>query len=316
MRILFAGDGPLATQSLNRILREDFEVTRILLSQEPSDESLERCAADAAALVSQPTDVNSDELLDVLRKDAPDLGVSVGYGQILGPRALDLPSEGFVNFHGGDLPDYRGRDALRWAILNGETTISMTAHWMDEGIDTGDILLQYSISISRTDTWGDAFVQMVQKMPELVSETLRGIQDGSLTSKPQKGMGTYFPTIRPKDRWLDWGATSEELYNKVRALTWPDRGAWTLVGGEPIIVWEAHYNPDWPSYNATPGAVVGKEEDGVFVKTGDSVIFVREVETRDGDAHTPRFSIGTRLGLEPLKDAHEARVSGDPFQDS
>jgi methionyl-tRNA formyltransferase len=170
---------------------------------------------------------------------------------------------------------------------------------MDEGIDTGDILLQRTLPIGWTDTYGDVLDRVVAAFPDLVETTLTLIAGGTAVRHPQAQLpGTYFAARKEGDEWLDWSDTSRHLHNKVRAITRPGPGALTLLGGQPVVIWRAHWDPAWPSYLATPGEVVGRRDDGVIVKTGDSTLLILEAGVPGGQGGVPGWPPGTRLGIQ------------------
>jgi methionyl-tRNA formyltransferase len=138
---------------------------------------------------------------------------------------------------------------------------------------------------------------VVSAFPDLVETTVAMIADGTAMRRPQAHLpGTYFAARQEGDEWLDWSQTSRLLHNKVRAITRPGPGALTLHVGQPVVVWRAHWEPTWPSYLATPGEVVGRRDDGVIVKTGDSTLLVLEAGVPGGSGGMPAWPPGTRLG--------------------
>ncbi len=297
MKILFFGDGAWAAESLRRIARRPWPVSAVIVRQRPSGDALERAAKELGLPVLQPGNVNSVEFLEIVRSFAPELNVSVSYDQIVRRDLLTVAPRGFVNFHAGKLPLYRGRNVINWALINGETEIGITGHYMDEGIDTGDIVLQRTLPIGWTDTYGDVLGRVVAAFPELVEDTLERIASGSAKARRQADLpGTYFGGRREGDEGLDWTDTSRNLHNKVRAITRPGPGARTVVGGEPVIVWRAFWDPSWPLYRATPGEIVGRRSDGAIVKTGDSTLWIQEVGAPGQAGALPNWPTGTRLG--------------------
>lgn len=300
MRILFFGDGAWAANSLRRIAARSWSVGAVVLRRQPSTEALAQTARDLGVPVLQPGNVNSPEFLAIARSFSPDLNVSVSYDQIVRTPLLGLAPRGFVNFHAGKLPLYRGRNVVNWALINGETEIGITGHYMDEGIDTGDILLQRTLPIGWTDTYGDVLGRVVAAFPELVENTLEMIAADTAVPKRQAHLpGTYFGARREGDEWLDWADTSRNLHNKVRAITRPGPGARTALGDDPLVIWRAHWDPAWPSYRATPGEVVGRRSDGAIVKTGDSTLLVQEAGAPGLPGAVPSWPTGTRLGAGP-----------------
>jgi methionyl-tRNA formyltransferase len=296
MKIVFFGDGAWAANSLRRVASR-WDVRGVVLRRRPSSEVLAEAARRCVVPLFQPADVNSPEFLRIVESISPDLNVSVSYDQIIRPPLLDAAPLGFVNFHAGKLPSYRGRNVINWALINGESEIGITGHYMDEGIDTGDIILQRTLPVGWTDTYGDVLDRVVGAFPDLVDDTLSEILAGTAGRTPQSHVrGTYFGGRREGDEWLDWSDTSRNLHNKVRAITTPGPGARTHRGEETAIVWRAFYDPVWPNYIATPGEVVGRRPDGVLVKTGDSLLLVSDAEIVGRPRGIPVWPIGTRLG--------------------
>jgi methionyl-tRNA formyltransferase len=301
LRILLFGDGAWATESLLRLHRDErWQVVGLVLRVTPSEQTLATLARGLSIPILQPIKVNAPEFLEQVKLLAPNLGLSISYNQILGLPLLQTAPLGFVNFHAGKLPRYRGRNVVNWAIINGETEIGLTAHFVDEGIDTGDVIRQHTLPIGWTDTYGDVLARLVAYFPDFVTETLESLVTGDYERRPQDpAQGTYFAGRGPGDEWLDWGDTSYNLHNKVRAISRPGPGARTTVAQEPVIVWRAFFDPSWPRYLATTGQVVGRNADGVLVKTSDSVLLLKEIEFGGSHSVTPHWPVGTRLGTNP-----------------
>lgn len=297
LRIVLFGDAAWAAESLRRLHRAGHVVAGVFLRVRPTDGTLQDAAGALGVPTFQPARINDPGTVEVLRSLRPELGVSVSYDQIFGRASLDVAPLGVLNYHAGKLPFYRGRNVINWALINGERELGLTAHFVDEGIDTGDIVLQRTLPIGWCDTYADVLQRAVRHLPELVEETVDMAAQGRLERHPQPAWGTYFAARRPGDEWLDWSDSSVNLHNKVRAITRPGPGARTRLGGQELVVWRAYCDPAWPRYLAVPGEVVGRQgEDGVLVKTGDSVLLVREVQLPGAEAAVPRWTIGTRLG--------------------
>jgi methionyl-tRNA formyltransferase len=240
---------------------------------------------------------NAPECIDEVRRLNPDVNLSVSYDQILRREIRETAPLGFVNFHAGKLPYYRGRSVLNWAIINGETEVGLTAHFVDDGIDTGDIILQRVLPIGWTDTYGDVLQRVVKAFPDLVVHAAELLASGTYDRLPQSHlMGSYFSRREPGDEWLDWNTTSRDLHNKIRGIAQPAPGARTTHADAPVIIWRAYYDPSWPNYIAIPGQVVGRiPEVGVVVKTGDSVLRIELIQHQGGKPEIPTWPIGTRL---------------------
>jgi methionyl-tRNA formyltransferase len=301
MRILIFGDGAWAGRSVLRLCQDGHAVTGVVLRRRPSSDDLQGVAGRVGAVVLQPDDPSSVDFVGQVAALAPELVLSVAYDRILRSPLLGVPARGGVNFHAGKLPEYRGRNVVNWAILNGEREIGLTAHVMDEGIDSGAILLQRTLPIGWTDTYADVLRHVVDAMPDLVADTVAGLAAETLVARPQSPSGgTYYGGRVSGDEWLDWRDTSRDLYNKIRGITRPGPGARTLLGGRPVVIWRAEYDPAWPRYRATPGEVVGRGADGsVTVKTGDSTVVIHEAQVGDEAPGPPRWAVGRRLGVNP-----------------
>ena len=298
LRVVLLGDGRWAALSLRALRDAGHDVCGVVLRECPSDGSLAAAAASAGAPTFHPRRSDVDGLQDWVGSLRPDLLVSVAFDQILRHPLRRQARLGALNFHAGKLPFYRGRNVINWAIINGETEIGLTGHWMDDGIDTGDIVLQRTLPIGWTDTYGAVLQRVTDAMPSLVVDTVTLVADGAAAGWPQRDLpGTYCGGRRPGDEWFDWSASSEYLHNFIRAITRPGPGARTSLNGEEIIVWAAFFDRAWPRYLGNPGQVVGRSADGAIVKTGDSTLLVMEAESGGGEAAVPAWPIGTRLDV-------------------
>lgn len=296
IRIVLFGDGLWAAQTLERLHVAGHTIAAVVGRTQPSDPSLAEAARSIGAAWLQPATINAAKSLSAVAEFRPDLILSISYNQILRQPILGLPPLGAINVHAGKLPFYRGRNVINWAIINGEREIGVTVHYMDEGIDTGDIILQRTLPIEWTDTYGDVLGRVVESIPGLALEAVELIASNRVQRQPQSKIGTYFAGRGEGDEWLDWADSSRNLHNKIRAITRPGPGARTLLGDEVVTIWKAFYDPKWPNYLATPGQVVGRSDDGAIVKTGDSTIVVQEVQVGAGACSRPHWPIGTRLG--------------------
>jgi methionyl-tRNA formyltransferase len=300
VRLLLFGDGIPATNSLRRLAQEGWELSGLVAEVEPSDRTLVSVAQELGLPILQPRRVNDADVVTTLAALKPALSICISYLQIVRRPLLDIAPLGFVNLHPGKLPEYRGRHAISWAIVNGEDEIGVTAHFMDEGVDTGDVIRQRIIPVGWTDTYGDVKSKLNLMVPELVAEVAKLVAAGCVARQPQRHeLARYFCPRREGDEAIAWADASRALHNKIRAFSRPGPGAKTTLGTRPVTIWRAFYDPAWPQYVATPGEVVARRPgEGVVVKTGDSTLLLLEVQIQDEEATTPAWPIGTRLGID------------------
>jgi methionyl-tRNA formyltransferase len=297
MRFLFFGDGLWAANCLKRLMDDGHEALAVVMRRKQSDDTLAELARVCNLPVCVPDRVNDPEFVDWVSSLSPRINISVSYDQILRRAIRQSAPQGFINVHAGKLPYYRGRNPLNWAIINNETEIGLTVHYVDKGIDTGDIVLQRTVPLNWEDTYGTALEKVQGALPDLLAEAVEIIDRGEVVRQPQAHLaGSYFSRRVPGDEWIDWRDSSMDIYNKIRAITHPGPGARTTLDGRTLILWQCCYDPGWPKYKATPGEVVGSTLDhGARVKTGDSTVVLEMVQFEGEPHESPRLPIGTRF---------------------
>ncbi|HUP21570.1 MAG TPA: methionyl-tRNA formyltransferase [Thermoanaerobaculia bacterium] len=221
--------------------------------------------------LEQPARVRDPDFLARLRDLAPDLAVVVAFGQIFRPELLQLPRLGCVNLHGSLLPRHRGAAPVQAALLAGDAITGVTTMLMDEGLDTGPILLQREAPIEPNENAGDLQARLAVIGAELVVETVERLAAGTLVPLAQRGeLATLAPRLRKEDGRIAWSSPAPRLAALVRAMTpWP--GAFTELRGEPLRVVEARplRAAEAPAGAAAPGSVLGRSGEGFAVRSGD-----------------------------------------------
>ena len=303
MRIGYFGDGHWARRALDQILGASaLQVAYVVARHDDPDPGLRKRAESLGVPFFAPENVNRTEVLDQLSRHAPDINVSMSYDQILRSDAIEMAPRGFINCHAGALPFYRGRNVLNWALINGEERFGVTVHDVDEGIDTGDILTRRFETIAPDDDYASLLEKAGALCADALVETLEDIRQGTASRTPQEEIhpvGFYCSGRREGDEWIDWSWPSERIHNLVRAISPPGPGARTLLDEEPIVILSSERIPQAPEYVDRPGTVVGRQEDGVVVKTGDTTLKVTKVADWDGEVRNPRtptYRIGTSFG--------------------
>src|SRR5712692_1512002 len=243
--IVFCGTPKFAVPTLEKLVNAGFKV-RLVLTQpdRPQGRGLElvsspvKQAAEKLALtIYQPEKIKvNQELRAKLEAIHPDAIIVVGYGRIIPPWMLQLPPLGNINLHASLLPKYRGAAPIQWAIASGETVTGVTTMRIDEGLDTGDILLQQQLGIFEEDTAETLSPKLGAIGADLMIETLRGLQAGGVPQQKQDNTrATLAPVLKKEDGRIDFDRSAQEIYNRLRGFQpWP--GAFTSFRGRGLNV--------------------------------------------------------------------------------
>ncbi len=224
----------------------------------------------------QPVKMKAPEFLEALRQWNPDVITVTAFGRILPLAILTLPPRGCINVHGSLLPKYRGAGPVQWAIIRGEQETGITTMLMDEGMDTGAMLLQERVAIRPDDTSGTLAPRLAEVGGRLLVETLRQLKAGTLKPQPQDhALATMAPLLKKEDGLIDWSLTAEEIANRVRGLSpWP--GAYTYLNGERWSIWRVTVEERSPG--SSPGTVTKVTKERIDVATGGGTIQLVEIQ--------------------------------------
>ena len=235
------------------------------------------------------------EFLDALAGWKPDLIAVAAFGRILPPVILSLPPRGCINVHGSLLPKYRGAGPIQWAIINGETETGITTMLMDEGMDTGAMLLQEAIPITSDDTAGTLSPRLATLGGRLLVETIAQLKAGTLVPLPQDASrATLAPLLKKEDGAIDWALPATALANRIRGLSpWP--GAYiSVMGGDRLTIWLAQALPG--PVTKPPGVIVGITHEAIHVATGNGILAVTELQP----ANSRRMAASQYLAGHPV----------------
>ena len=219
------------------VTRADKPAGRGRVLQPPAVKS---AALDRGLTLFQPKRVREPDFIDQLRKMGPEIIVVAAYGQILPKEILTIPPFGCVNIHASLLPKYRGAAPVNWAIIQGEPATGITIMQMDEGMDTGGILLQESIPIDAADTTGSLLEKLSSLGSRMIVDALERIKEGTLPVTAQdNAAATMAPILKKEDGRIDWTLPAREIHNRVRGLSpWPGayrRAGWPPAGKDPAV---------------------------------------------------------------------------------
>jgi len=303
MRLVFMGTPDFAVVSLEALLRSEDPVVGVVTQPDrpkgrgniltPSPVKL--LAQQSQIPLLQPLKMKDPEFLQTLVGWKPDLIAVAAFGRILPPAILSLPSLGCINVHGSLLPKYRGAGPIQWAIINGETETGITTMQMDEGMDTGAMLLQEAIPITSDDTAGSLSERLAQLGGRLLVETIARLKAGTLVPRQQDAsQATMAPLLEKEDGVIDWTLPAAVLANRIRGLSpWP--GAYTtIVGGDRWTIWRALALPG--PVTKPPGMVVAVTTKAIHVATGAGVLAVTELQP----ANSRRMAVSQYLAGHPV----------------
>ncbi|MBQ9415024.1 MAG: methionyl-tRNA formyltransferase [Clostridia bacterium] len=230
MRIVYMGTPAFAVPPLERLIADGYEVVLVVTqpdkpvgrTQTLTPPPVKVCALAHEIPVFQPTSLKTDEALQTLSSAAPDLIAVAAYGKILPKSVLDLPRYGCINVHASLLPAYRGAAPIQWAVIHGEKEAGVTTMQMDEGLDTGDMLLTFKREIPDDMTAGELHDLLSADGAALLSKTLDALQNGSVIPQKQPDESSYAPMLDKTYSPLDFQKPAKTLHDQVRGLNpWP-----------------------------------------------------------------------------------------------
>jgi len=284
--ILFMGTPEFAVPSLDGLLRAGFPVLGVVTQPErprgrgrkPSPTPVKAFAGKAGIAVHEPERVRDGDFLDVFRDMRPDMVVLVAFGQILPREIIDVPPLGCLNVHPSLLPRYRGAAPVNRAIMNGDTVTGVSIIAMDEGVDSGDVLLQRETAIEPEETWGDLSRRLSLMGSELLVEAVRAVAAGTARRTPQDhALATQAPRITPDTGHIDWSRPAEEIVNLIRGLS-PKPCAYSFLRDRKLKIYYARAGKEKASGEKAPGTLGGLVESGLQVMAGDRHVYLQDVQ--------------------------------------
>lgn len=285
MKLVFCGTPQFAVPTLLALIDAGHEIALVLTQPDrPGGRGMQLLAppvkqmAEAAGLeIFQPEKIkNNDELRARLIAIAPDAIIVVAYGRIIPKWMLDLPRFGNINLHGSLLPKHRGAAPIQWAIARGETVTGVTTMRLDEGLDTGDMLLRREVPIGSSETAEDLYPKLSQIGAEVMIQTLIGIESGSITPKRQDHTAASLaPILTRDDGRIDFSLSAKQIYDRWRGFQpWP--GAWTTLDGKKLLV--SRLTPAHVAATALPGEVQIEQGQLFAACAQDTWIALEEIQ--------------------------------------
>ncbi|ACD82221.1 methionyl-tRNA formyltransferase [Candidatus Methylacidiphilum infernorum] len=309
MRVVFIGTGDFGVPSLEAIALDGRYTIPAVVTQadkplgrqkEVIPSPIKRTALKHHIWVFQPENINSAGSIQQIQFLKPDLLVVCDYGQILSKAVLEIPSIGALNIHGSLLPKYRGASPIQAAIMNRDKETGVTVIWMDEGIDTGDILMSDKLLVRSTDTAETLHHRLAELGARLIIQSLEAIRAGKAPRIPQNNaLASYAKKIKKEQALIDWTKDRHEIDAMIRAFNpWPVAFTTVWIGGEKKIlkifkVIISH------RAKGMPGEVVRIDRHGILVAAGRSGgLLLREVQLEGRKRmHAADFARGARLAI-------------------
>jgi methionyl-tRNA formyltransferase len=287
MRLVFCGTPEFAVPVLRAVLDAGHEVALVLTQPDrPAGRKLEvqassvkKFAVERGLTVMQPEKIkNNLELRETLEAIAPDAILVVAYGRIIPQWMLDLPRFGNINLHGSLLPKYRGAAPIQWAIANGERETGVTTMRLDAGLDTGDVLLERAVPVAEDATAAEMYPVLAEIGAELMLDTLRGLDAGTLQRRVQDHeRATLAPILTREDGRLDLARTASQTYDRWRGFSpWP--GCWAEFRGKRFLLHKLRASElDLPEA-INPGALWMHEDRLILGAAQNTALVLDEVQ--------------------------------------
>ncbi len=307
MRLVFLGTPAFARPSL-RALAKTHEIALVVTQPDRPAGRGQRLRPSAVKVeaeclglrIVQPARVSSEEAVGLLQEVAPEVIVVAAYGQILREAVFSIPPLGTVNIHASLLPRYRGAAPINWAIICGEVKTGVTTFHIDEGLDTGMILLRREIPIGKDETAGELHDRLAALGAEVILDTLVGLEAGTLEPVAQNEKeATVAPMLRREDGLIDWQKKAQTVHNRVRGMNpWP--GAYTHLGKASIKIHRTALT-EIACGEIRPGQIALREAGRLLVGCTDELLEILEIQRES------RPRVNGRAFLNGLR--HEERFT-------
>lgn len=284
MRIVFMGTPDIAVGTLKRIIADGHEVSAVVTQPDrPKGRGkkmmmspVKEVALENNIEVLQPQKASDPEFIEKLKELNPELIVVIAYGQILKKELLEIPEKGCVNVHVSLLPKLRGAAPINWTIINGDSKTGVTTMFMDEGLDTGDIIMSKEFKLDDEITAGELHDWMMVEGAELLSQTVKAIESGNYTrTKQNDEESTYAPMMDRNLGHVDFSKSAREIHNLVRGtVPWP--GAWCESDYGKIKIWKTKVIKRDHSHEA--GKVLKVDKEGIEVACGEDILLIIDIQ--------------------------------------
>jgi methionyl-tRNA formyltransferase len=281
MRIVFIGTGEIGVPTLQALLKSEHEVVGVVTQPDKpvgraqliEPPPIKTALATTNIPTLQPSRIKDRQAIEKIRALEPDVIVVMAYGQILPRDILEIPKIACLNLHASLLPRWRGAAPIQASIAAGDRETGITVMYMDEGLDTGDILLQRTIEILPADTGGSLHDRLAKVAPEALLESLELLAKGSAPRTPQdNAFATYAPKLKREDGKIDWSDPADKIERQIRAFDpWP--GAFMKFAGRNLKIFSAVV----VDLRGKPGEIL-RDEKELVVAAGEDAVSLGDVQ--------------------------------------
>ena len=282
IKIGYFADGPWAHFAFEKIIKDPLiEVVFIVPRTDTNDNTLKEYSLKYNIDYLHTVSINSEEFIETVKSYKTDLLVSMSFNQIFKAAILAVSKFGVINCHAGKLPYYRGRNILNWVLINDEKEFGITVHFVDEGIDTGDIIRQNVYPITDFDDYNSLLNVAYVECAEILYTAIKDIKNGSYRRIVQNTIhpiGFICGKRAKGDEMINWNQTTRAIFNFIRAINKPGPMATASLKGTVVRINKAKIIDQAPHYIGTPGQLLAKTKNGFLIKTLDSFLEIFEIE--------------------------------------
>lgn len=298
-KVLFMGTPDFARKSLEELYNENYEIVGVVTNEDkPKGRGMKLVASPVKEFalnknfpIFQPTKVrNNPEFIEKIKKLNPDFICVVAYGKILPKEILDIPRYGAINVHGSLLPKYRGAAPIQWAVLNGDKITGVTTMYMDETMDTGDMILKQEVKIDDNETMGELWNRLADIGADKLVETIKLIYENKAPRIKQTGEASIAPMLDKQMSKIDWNKlNANQIKNLVRGLN-PIMGAYCFWRGKKVKLWKVDVIKGIEGINLNEKEIDSKpygtivfvdKKRGLYIKCIDGFLSVLEIQAEN-----------------------------------
>jgi len=300
MRIVLIGQAVFGKDALDALIKQGENIVGVITVSGKAGQPLVELAENIGFPVLQPGRLKDPEAVEWVRALTPDLLVLAFVTDFVPKEMIETAAHGGINYHPSLLPKYRGGSAMNWAIISGEKETGVTIHQIDEGLDTGPIIIQERVGIDADDTLKSLYFQKLYPLGiRMVADAVRLIREGKASPKIQDhSLGSFQPVIKESDVIIDWGQSAQKIYDLIRGSN-PAPGATTFFRGGKLKIWEG-----FPcAGKGKPGEIIDiKSDQGFVISASEGAILAVRVQYKDTEKIAARefvekigFNTGDRL---------------------